>query len=128
MPDVTDLTNLTIPLQFKEVIGKIDETGYFSDGLTILRFAFAHAIEHYFSDFDPAKIDNEYTGGNSTLNYNVGSIDGGDKFLYNFTLSAYPECQTPYRYIRGIIIYGLKKLNEKLRGLATVSYEEIVEK
>ena len=123
-----DLTNLTIPAQFNEVISRIDETGYFSDNLTILRFAFSYAIKHYFEEFDPEEIDTNYAGGNSALNYNVGSIDGGDKFLYNFILSAYPECETPYKYIRGVIIYGLKKLNEKLKDLNTISYDDIITK
>ena len=123
---MADLTNITIPAQFNDIINKIDETGYFADKLTILRFAFAYAIKHHFNEFEPGLIDSQYGGGDGGLNYNIGSFDAGDKFLYNFVSSLYPKCENPYKYLRGAILFGLKKWNEKLKDYNTISYDDIL--
>ena len=81
---MADLTNITIPAAYNDVIAKILDTGYFSDQITICKFAFAYAIKNHFGEFNPSDIDKQNSGGDGGLNYNVGSFDGGDKFLFNF--------------------------------------------
>lgn len=123
---MADLTNITIPAAYNDVIAKIRDTGYFSDQITICKFAFAYAIKNHFGEFNPSDIDKQNSGGDGGLNYNVGSFDGEDKFLFNFVSSAYPDCDSPYKWLRGIVIYGLMKLKEKLKNINSVSYEDII--
>lgn len=115
--------NIRLPLSLNNIIKKIDDTHYFSDAIVICKFAFAYAIKHHFKEFDPAEEDNSAPA--DGMNWNVGSFDA-DKFLYNFVISAYPDCDRPYGYARGIIIFGLKKLEEKLKNNTTISFTDLI--
>lgn len=120
---MNDYVNIMFPSIFNGLVDKIYSSGCFNDRITIYKFAFSYAIKYHFDDFDPADIDEKWTG--TGTNYNVGSLDG-DKFLYNFIISAYPNCSVPYKYLRGIIIYGLDKLSEKLKNNSTISINDLI--
>ena len=115
--------NIRLPLSLNNIIKKIDETNYFSDAIVICKFAFAYAIKHHFEEIDPVKENDSAPA--DGMNWNVGSFDA-DKFLYNFVMSAYPNCESPYGYARGIIIFGLRKLENKLKNNTTISFNDLI--
>ena len=100
----TDIVNIRLSSEASEVAERIAESGYFEDRISIAKFAMAYAIKNYFDVIDPIEIDSNRDA--LGLNYNVGSVDG-DKFISKLIESLYPECETPYKITRGLMIYGL---------------------
>lgn len=120
---MSDSVNIMFPASLNLIVDKIYSSGCFSDRMTVFKYGFSYAVKYHFNDFNPAEIDqNENSDG---MNYNVGSFDN-DKFLYNFIISAYPGCETPYKYLRGIIIFGMKKLEEKLKDYTSISVLDVL--
>jgi len=102
-----DLTNLRLSGSATAVADDLLQTGFFDDRVSIVKLGFSYAINRYYGKFSPA--DYEKTLDSDGLNYNVGSLDG-DKSMAILVKTLYPECTTPYHYVRAIICYGLGKL------------------
>lgn len=104
-----DLTNLRLSGSATAIADELQQTGFFDDRVAIVKLGFAYAIKRYYGKFSPAEY--EKTLDSTGLNYNVGSLDG-DKSMAILVKTLYPECSTPYRYVRAIICFGLGKLAE----------------
>ena len=118
-----DYKNMYLPRELTAFINKVYDTGFFKDRYYICKYGFAYAIKYHFEEFDPLEIDqNSPSDG---FNWDVNSIDD-DNFLKNFVLSAYPDCDLPYRYVRGIVIFGLKKLSDKLGSAKDIILSDLM--
>ena len=106
-----DLKNVRLSLKATEITNRILESELFEDRITISKFALAYAIKNHFDEIDPEELDGKYDSGGS--NYNIGTIDE-DKFISQLIQSIYPNVNTPYRFARVLMIYGLEKLGELL--------------
>ena len=104
-------TTLRMSSNATVIADKIVSSGKFEDRLSVFQFAFAYAIKTQGKNLNPELLDSKYDAGGST--YNIGSLDS-DGFLEKIILLVYPNCKTPYRYIRGIMIYGTECLGELL--------------
>lgn len=108
-----DLVNIRLSTHATEVVDLINETGMFDDKISIAKFALAYAVNNYFDEINPEKVDSESDSGGT--NYNVGTVDS-DHFMSNIMTVLYPDTATPYRYARALMIYGLNKLREKIEA------------
>ena len=104
-----DLTNIKLSGRATSIADAIYEKGFFEDRVTIAKLGFAYAISKHYRKFDVDEYDKQLDSDGS--NYNVGSLDG-DKSISELIQILYPETQTPYRYARAIICFGLDKLGE----------------
>lgn len=102
-----DSVNIRLSAKASEIAAKIEESRFFSDKISVAKFAMAYAIKNHFEEFDPLEIDESRDSTGS--NYNIGSIDA-DKYISKLIETLYPETRTPYKITRGIMIYGLEKL------------------
>lgn len=105
----SDLTNIKLSGRATEIADTIYQKGYFDDRVTIAKLGLAYAISRYYKKFDLEEYDKNLDMGG--LNYNVGSLDG-DKSISEIISILYPDTQTPYRYARAIMCFGLEKLGE----------------
>lgn len=104
-----DLKNVRLSAHSSEIAERILDSGLFEDKIGVCKFALAYAISKHFSEIEPEKLDSQYDATGS--NYNVGSIDD-DSFISQLVTSIYPDTNTPYRYARVLMIFGLEKLGE----------------
>lgn len=104
-----DLTNIKLSGRATEVADAIYQKGFFDDRVTIAKIGFSYAISRFYRKFDVEKYDSGLDSNGS--NYNVGSLDA-DRSVYEIIRILYPETETPYRYLRSIMCYGLDKLGE----------------
>ena len=76
-----------------------------------------HIPSIYFEDINtPEKInelDSTYTADGN--NYNVGSVDK-DGFIVRLFKLLYPGCETPFKYIRVVMCYGLMKMEDLIES------------
>lgn len=106
-----DLINIRLSSSATSIAETLKENFYFPDAISVCRFAFSYAIVNYSSLANPAELDDQYPSDGS--NYNTGTVNQ-DGIMTQLISYYYPECDTPFRYIRAFIILGLEKINEKL--------------
>lgn len=104
---MSDLTNFRISKEANEIATKLVDTGKFDHVTSVAKFALAYAILNYYDKFDPGSF-NPSDGDGS--NYSIGSFS--DWNLPQFIKILYPDTDTPFIYIRNLIIFGLLKLGE----------------
>ena len=111
-----DITNLRFSRSANDVANKFMITGKFENFLSVAKFAFAYAVRNFYTKFDPASYEIPDSDGN---NYNVGSFNEIEPYIRVL----YPDTNTPYIYIRALILYGLQKLGEKIEfeGMSKIS-------
>ena len=108
-----DIRDIALAKHSSRVATHLKDDGIFVDALSAARFAMAYAIKFYQRDFDTLdKLDQlgaAYdTSGN---NYSVGSVDP-DGYILKLMNLLYPGIETPYRYVRIIMCYGLNKIGD----------------
>ena len=110
---MADLQNMRISQHASSVAQQMVEYGCFPDALSAGKFAMAYAIKFYFDEIDtPEKIaalDSLYHADGN--NYNVGSVDK-DGFIVKLFQLLYPDCDTPFKYVRVVMCYGLLKMED----------------
>jgi len=102
-----DKVNIGLTNEANEVAEKIAELDYFEDKFDIAKFAFAYAIKNGLDK----RISEFNIGEGRGASWNVGTFDG-DKYLYNFIISLFPDIQTPYRQIELLMNAGLIELGK----------------
>ena len=102
---MNDITNFRLSKAANDVADKLVETKKFDHGTSAAKFAFAYAIKNYYGKFDPATYPVSDSFGS---NYSVGSFDD----LAPYVKVLYPETDTPYIYVRALIIYGLIEIGK----------------
>ena len=107
-----DLKNIRLSKHASEIANSIKETGLFDDAKSVAKYAFAYAIKYYPDELTPEAIES-YESVYDSLgnNYNVGSIDD-DSFISDLLSVMYPQNNTPYRYARIIMCFGLNKIGD----------------
>lgn len=107
-----DLKNIRLSIHASDIAEIIQETGAFEDRISVAKFALGYALKYFADELTQEnieKLDEIYDASGS--NYNIGSIDE-DNFLSNLMSVLYPDSNTPYRYVRVIMCFGLNKLGD----------------
>lgn len=90
-----------------------EESGLFQDKVDVAKFAMSYALKNCFDEVecesDVLKIESDSEADGS--NYNVGTIDN-DRFVFDVIRLLYPEAESPYRLVRGLMVFGLERLGE----------------
>ena len=110
---MADLTNIRLSIKASDMAKDIVERYNFRDSMTFFQFAMAYALKNHLEEIDFDKLDAEYDS--LGTNYNVGSIKKASLITTALKL-VIPSCETPYRYIRVLMIYGTYKINERLNA------------
>ncbi len=108
---MSDLTNIGVSYEASEIAKQISSQYYFRDALSFLQFAMSYALSNHLNEIDFDALDNEYDS--SGLHYNVGSIKKAALITTTFS-TLFPNCATPYRYIRVLMIYGTYKIKKRI--------------
>lgn len=102
---MNDITNFRLSETANAVADKLVETGKFEHVASAAKFAFAYAVKNFYEDFNPATYDVPDSNGS---NYNVGSFDD----LVPYVKVLYPDTDTPYIYVRALIVFGLIEIGK----------------
>lgn len=110
-----NITNIVLSRHASDIANHMKESGNFPDALVAAKFGMAYAIKYYWNEIGAAeelrRLDSIYdTQGN---HYNIGSIDP-DKYISQIMEALYPESDTPYKFARVLMCYGLNQLGDLL--------------
>lgn len=108
-----DLTNIRLSQKASDIAKELSGEYGFRDAFTFFQFAMSYALNNHLKEIDFDTLDSEYDTLGS--NYNVGSIKKPGLILTAFK-QIFPECTTPYRYVRVLMIYGTLKIKERLNA------------
>lgn len=116
-----DIVDIRLSTKASEVANRFKETFFFSDAISVAKLGFAYMLQQseekdllYWLKLSDRKKDDRFeTNG---LNYAGASIDKGGKMV-SLIKAKYPECETPYLYIRLLMDAGLCELGEKISTL-----------
>lgn len=109
-----DVKNIHISVKATEIAEKIKEQFYFKNLNEVLRFALSLSLRDYLNEIDFDILESQYDSNGA--NYNTGSIDSDDSVFRTIIPMLIPDCQTPYRFARIAIIYGLYKIDEMMNN------------
>lgn len=118
---MADLINIKMSLRASEIAKDMVEKYGFRDAMTFFQFAMSYALANHLSEINFDQLDSEYDSIGS--NYNVGSIKKANLIVTALD-HIIPDCTTPYRYIRVLMIYGTYKIKDRLD--AGEKFEEII--
>lgn len=102
---MNDITNFRLSKAANDVADKLVATGKFDHGTTAAKFAFAYAVKNFYGKFDPSTYAVSDSNGS---NYSVGSFDD----LAPYVKVLYPDTDTPYIYVRALIVFGLIEIGK----------------
>lgn len=110
-----NMTNLVLSRHATEIANQMKESGSFPDALVAAKFGMAYAIKYYWEEIGSSselqRLDSIYdTQGN---HYNIGSVDP-DKYISQIMEALYPDSNTPYKFTRVLMCYGLNQLGDLL--------------
>jgi hypothetical protein len=103
--DMNDITNFRLSKAANDVADKLVTTGKFDHGTSAAKFAFAYAVKNFYEKFDPSTYVISDSNGS---NYSVGSFDD----LAPYVKVLYPDTDTPYIYVRALIVFGLIEIGK----------------
>ena len=108
---MNDLTNITISSTASAAADRLLETKLFKQKADVLMFAAGYMIKHHLNDFSPETYvlaDSEGT------NYAFSTLDTEGKWAA-LIKALYPECCTPYLYLRSLMDKGVMLINQQMR-------------
>lgn len=105
---MADIRDIAFSLKSASVAKAITEMGWFQNNNEVAEFAAAYAIKNYFDEFDPESYILTDTMG---LNYSYSTFDNDGRWSSIIKI-LYPLTDTPYRYLRSIMNYGLEKIGQ----------------
>lgn len=110
-----NVTTIALSKHAAEIANQMKDSGVFPDALNAAKFGMSYAIKYFWDDIGTSDkliaFDKVYDSKGN--NYNVGSIDS-DKYIENLMLSLYPNCESPYKFARILMCYGLNQLGDYL--------------
>lgn len=110
-----NMTNLVLSKQASNVANEMKESGIFPDALVAAKFGMAYAIKYYWDEIGNSdelrRLDNVYDAQGN--HYNIGSVDP-DKYISQIMEALYPDSDTPYKFARVLMCYGLNQLGDLL--------------
>lgn len=107
-----DYKNIRISVDADLIIDDIQKRFCLSTKVSVMRFALAYALRDFRDEIDFDTLDNQYE--KNGTNQNTGTIDDPNLIFKTLITTLFPECETPYKYARVGIIYGLTKIKEKM--------------
>ena len=110
-----DLQQIRFPMEVINIAERFKEEYGLTQNLPILKFAFAYAINQ-FKDQINFETDDPLYKKNDGSNYGINSFENDSNLRVADLIKAlFPQCETPYRYMRIAIIYGILKLDKAKR-------------
>lgn len=110
-----NITNLVLSKHASDIANQMKESGLFPDALVAAKFGMAYAIKYYWDEIGYAdelnRLDDIYDSQGN--HYNIGSVDP-DKFIAQIMGALLPETDTPYKFTRVLMCYGLNQLGDLL--------------
>lgn len=110
-----NITNLVLSMHASEVANQMKESGIFPDALVAAKFGMAYAIKYYWEEVGTSeelkRLDSVYDSQGN--HYNIGSIDP-DQYIIKIMKALYPDSDTPYKFTRVLMCYGLNHLGDLL--------------
>ena len=119
-----DYKNIRISIEAERVADTLCERFCFESKTAAMRFAMAYALRDFADIMDFENLDNKYPKDGTNLN--IGTVDTSDNIIKRSICMMYPECETPYRYARVAIIYGLEKISERMKDAPTFTIADIM--
>ena len=112
-----DLVQFRLSSIATEIANDFAEEYFFGDSQDVAKLAMAYALKYCRDEIDiesliASKVQSDIYNNNGS-NYSAGGIDPDGK-IAAVVKEIYPNCTTPYRYVRILMIYGLVKLKEKV--------------
>lgn len=108
-----DLRNIRITAKADSIIEELQSKFLFKTAQAAERFALVFALKNYRDKIDFETLDATYKSDGT--NQNTATIDTQNNLFQNLFRIIYPKCETPYRYIRVAIIFGLYKIDELMK-------------
>lgn len=108
-----DLTDIRLSGESSNYADDISKEYHFSSKVNFLKFALAYSIVNLRDDIDFETLDKEYDS--IGTNYHSATIDS-DNWFIGIIKILYPDCTTPYRYIRVLLIKGILEINDILKS------------
>lgn len=118
---MADLINIKLSLRASGIAKDMVEKYGFRDAMTFFQFAMSYALSNHLKEINFEQLDSDYDSMGS--NYNVGSIKKANLIITTLD-HIIPNCETPYRFIRVLMIYGTYKIQERLD--AGEKFEDII--
>ena len=108
-----DLRNIRITAKADSIIEELQSRFLFKTAQAAERFALVYALKNYRDKIDFESLDATYKSDGT--NQNTATIDTSNNLFQKLICIIYPKCETPYRYIRVAIIFGLYKIDELMK-------------
>lgn len=106
---------IVLSKQASSVANQMKDSGYFPDALVAAKFGMAYAIKYYWNQIGSSeelkRLDSIYDSQGNT--YNIGSVDP-DNYIVHLIEALYPGSNSPYRFARALMCYGLNQLGDLL--------------
>lgn len=119
-----DLKNIRVSIEAERIADMMRTRFCFDSKTSAMRFAMAYALRDYQDNIDFEKLDSKYPSDGTNLN--IGTVDTSDNIVQKIIKLLYPNCETPYRYARVAIIFGLEKIAEKMKDNPTFNIADIM--
>lgn len=120
-----DYKDIRISTEADRIVTEMREKFYFPSIASCLRFAMIFALSNYTREMKMEELDSIYPkdGSNFTASSTIDDIRGIIRTLIQML---YPGCETPYKYARVAIIYGLKKIKEKMDKNPSLNIADLI--
>lgn len=108
---MADLRQLSFSSEIKQIAEEMMQRFGFSESLSAIKFGFAYAIKNHheeISDENDRNIEVQSRG----LDYSVSSFS--DDEITNIIEVLYPEITEPFRFLRTVSIYGLRRIKSQM--------------
>lgn len=110
-----NMTNLVLSKHASDIANQMKDNGIFPDALAAAKFGMAYAIKYYWDEIGKSeelqRLDSIYDAQGN--HYNIGSVDP-DKYISQIMEALYPDSDTPYKFTRALMCYGLNQLGDLL--------------
>ena len=119
-----DYKNIRISLDADVIVDEVIQKFCFPTRVSAMRFALSYALRDFRKEIDFESLDNIYEKNGTNLN--TGTIDDQDLIFKTLITTLFPDCETPYKYARVAIVYGLFKIKEKMDSNSSFSLTDIM--
>ena len=108
-----NMTFFSLSKHASDIANQMKDSGVFPDALVAAKFGMAYAIKYYWDDVgsveEISRLDSIYDSGGN--HYNIGSVDP-DKYISRIMGALFPDSDTPYKFARVLMCYGLNQLGD----------------
>lgn len=119
-----DYKNIRISLAADVIVDEIIQKYCFPTRVSAMRFALSYALRDYRNEINFESLDSVYEKNGTNLN--TGTIDDQNLIFKTLITTLFPDCETPYKYARVAIIYGLIKIKEKMDANPSFTLTDIM--